>query len=529
MCVNWVFIFSLCISILLLQSGCQSGKEEVEMVKSQPNILFVISDDQSYPFASAYGNQTVSTPNFDRVARQGFLFHNVFCAAPQCSPNRAAILTGKNIWQLEEAGTHASYFPRKFKVFTEQLEQSGYQLGYTGKPWGPGNWKDAGWERNPVGPEFNQNKFDEVPATGISNTDYATNFSSFLDQSQNDRPFFFWYGAFEPHRVYEENSGVASGKTLASASVPPFLPDVPVIRSDILDYAYEIEWFDAQLGKMLDILDEKGKLENTIVIITADNGMAFPYAKANLQEFGIHVPMAICGPGVQAGKISHELVSHIDLAPTILQMAGLQPSNQMSGESFYNLLTGSDSYTPRNWIVAGRERHTHARPDNLGYPARAIRTSEYLYIQNLKPDRWPAGDPEIIEIETLENGAEVEMVRPGFFDIDASPSKEYLRINQKEFPKEFKLGFAKRPAEELFDIKNDPGCLNNLMNQAELQKIEIELKTKLEEILRSENDPRVTGRGDIFDSYPRVSPMRNFPGFRERSTYNKAYQAEGEK
>lgn len=522
--IKWVFYVLLFYGLQLFESGCHSHRTEDETVTGNPNIMFVISDDQSYPFASAYGSQTVSTPNFDRVAKQGILFHNVFCAAPQCSPNRAAILTGKNIWQLEEAGTHASYFPRKFGVFTDVLEQGGYQLGYTGKPWGPGNWQDAGWERNPVGPEFNQIKFDQVPATGISHTDYAGNFEAFLDHSDPGRPFFFWYGAFEPHRVYEENSGSASGKKLESAFVPPFLPDVPVIRSDILDYAFEIEWFDAQLGKMLDLLQTRGMLENTIIIITADNGMAFPYAKANLQEFGIHVPMAICGPGVQAGKISHDLVSHIDLAPTILDLAGLQPVNLMSGKSFYHLLNGGEKYTPRNWIVAGRERHTHARPDNLGYPARAIRTPEYLYIQNLKPERWPAGDPEIIEIEKAENGEELQVVHSGFFDIDASPSKEYIRINQKEFPKEFNLGFAKRPAEELFNIKNDPGCLDNLINQTEFEKIGVELKNKLVEILMNENDPRMTGDGDIFESYPRVSPMRNFPGFKERSTYNKAYQ-----
>ena len=238
------------------------------------------------------------TPVFDAVAARGVLFQNVFCAAPQCSPNRAAILTGKNIWQLEEAGTHASYFPRKFPVFTDVLEKGGYRLGYTGKAWGPGNWKDSGWTRNPVGPEFNELKLETVPASGISKTDYAGNFEAFLENRPKEQPFFFWYGSFEPHRVYEEESGQLAGKNLQDALVPPFLPDVPEVRSDLLDYALEIEWFDQQLGKMIDKLKEIGELDNTIIIITADNGMAFPYAKANLQEYGIHVPLAICGPGI---------------------------------------------------------------------------------------------------------------------------------------------------------------------------------------------------------------------------------------
>ncbi|MCB0688072.1 MAG: sulfatase [Saprospiraceae bacterium] len=518
---NASLFFSLGIFVFLF--SCGQRDQQLHTESKKPNILFAISDDQSYPYTSAYGSKTVSTPYFDAIAKKGMLFNRVFCAAPQCSPNRAAILTGKNIWQLEEAGTHASYFPKKFSVFTDQLEQGGYTLGYTGKAWGPGNWKDSGWSRNPVGPEYNEIKFDSVPTTGISKTDYAGNFKAFLDQRDSQKPFFFWYGAFEPHRVYEEGSGQLSGKTLASADVPPFLPDVPAVRNDILDYAREIEWFDTQLGKMLQMLENLGELDNTIVIITADNGMAFPYAKANLQEFGIHVPLAICGPGIQADITSSDLISHTDLAPTILELAGAQPLHNVSGRSFLGLLQGDHTYEPRMWIVAGRERHTHARPDNLGYPARAIRTQDFLYIQNLKPDRWPAGDPEIELLEKDEDGKEKIVMAPGYFDIDASPSKEFVRTHQIEFPQEFNLGFAKRPQEQLFDIKSDPGCLVNIEGQQQYKEIENDLRIQLEKILTAEKDPRMEG-SEIFDSYPRVSPMRNFPGFKEQSTYNPAFQ-----
>jgi hypothetical protein len=143
------------LSLIHILSSCEAPPKEV---KKHPNILIAIADDQSYPHAGIYGFAETQTPGFDYVAKNGVLFHNAFVAAPQCSPSRAAMLTGKNIWELEEAGTHASNFPKKFKVFTEVLEQQGYFTGYTGKPWGPGNWQISGRKQNPVGKAYNRHQ-----------------------------------------------------------------------------------------------------------------------------------------------------------------------------------------------------------------------------------------------------------------------------------------------------------------------------------------------------------------------------------
>lgn len=522
---KYLFLF-----FLLLVNCTNKEKQDTsnqQTVAKAPNILFAISDDQSFPYTSAYGDQSTNTPAFDAVAKRGVLFNNAFVAAPQCSPSRAAILTGRNIWQLEEAGTHSSLFPKKFPVFTDVLEANNYALGYTGKPWGPGNWKDAGWERNPVGPAFNSIVLDSVPYSGIRKTNYSANFEAFLQQKPANQPFFFWYGASEPHRVYEEGSGLKEGKSLASANVPAFMPNDIVSQSDILDYSVEIEWFDKHLGEIVAMLEAAEELDNTIIIITADNGMPFPYAKANLQEFGTHVPLAIAGPGIKGGRTVEDLVSLIDIAPTLLDYSGSTHFKGITGKSLKNILQSEQQGIvdeSRDMVLTGRERHTHARPDNLGYPARAIRTHDYLYIENLKPDRWPAGDPAVAIIDEVGDAKKYKSMQQGYHDIDACPSKTHLIENQNQLAFYFNLAVAKRPQEQLFDIKNDPACVKNLAGESTFAAIKNELKGKLLTALKDQGDPRMLGNGAIFESYPRFATMRKFPGFKERGKYNPKYQ-----
>jgi uncharacterized sulfatase len=480
-------------------SQSQSGK--------RPNILFAIADDWSWPDASIYGTPEVNTPAFDRVAREGMLFRNAFTVAPQCSPNRAATLTGRYIWQIEEAGTHASIFPTTYPVFTDLLETSGYHIGYTRKGWGPGDWQHGGWNRNPAGPEYSERKLDKIPYDGVSDTDYAANFDDFLAARPADAPFFFWYGASEPHLKYERGSGARAGKDPSRVNVPGYLPDDPVVRGDMLDYFLEIEWFDSHLGAMLARLEEMGELDNTVVVVTGDNGMPLPRAKANLYEYGSHVPLAIRWPErIRAGQSTDAMISFVDFAPAFLELAGLTTPESMIGESIVPLLAG-DTRTLRDFVLTGRERHTHARYDNLGYPARAIRTDEYLYIRNFKPDLWPAGDP------------------PEFYDIDESPTKRLLIENPDTHGRFLDAAVGKRPEEELFNIREDPFCMNDLADAPGYQQKKAELRDRLMTQLTEQGDPRALGTGDIFDSYPRVSPMRpELGGFAERGEYNPKYK-----
>ncbi|MDZ7722253.1 MAG: sulfatase [candidate division KSB1 bacterium] len=504
------------------------GKSNAKPLK-RPNILFAISDDQSWAHTGANGSRIVNTPNFDRVARQGTLFENAFCAAPQCSPSRAAILTGRNIWQLEEAGTHGSYFPRKFTVFTNLLEEDGYFIGYTGKPWAPGNWEDAGWSRNPVGPEYNEHRL-EPPFSGIKDFDYAKNFKEYLSEKPQNSPFFFWFGCKEPHREYEPGSGLETGKKLKDVKLPPFFPDHDYIKSDILDYAVEIDWFDQHLGKMIDLLESRGELENTLIVVTSDNGMPFPRAKANMYEYGTRMPLAICWPGqIPAGRRIKDMVSFIDFAPTFLEIAGLTAPKEMTGSSLLNILTSHKQgliNPERDHVLTGRERHTHARPDNLGYPCRSIRTHQYLYIHNFKPERHPAGNPPPEDVQLDINTPDLKPIGSGYNDIDASPSKDFIIEHQYDpgVAHSFELACEKRPEEELYDIVNDPACIVNLADEPEFQSVKQGLRTRLDKALTKQGDPRLHGNGDIFESYPRFGRMRNFSGFKERGEYNPEYQ-----
>lgn len=482
---------------------------------SRPNILIAISDDQSWLHMSAYGSKMVETPHFDRIAREGILFRKAFAASPGCSPSRAAFLTGRNTWQIEHAGTHASFFDPKYKTFPDRLQEEGYFVGHTGKGWGPGNFQKLGRKFNPAGPRF--------VGRGKSKS-YAGAFQEFLRRRPQDQPFCFWFGSKDPHRSYEKGSGLAKGKRLADAEVPPFLPDTPEIRSDMLDYAFEVERFDSDFGKILDLLEESGELDETLIIVTSDNGTPIPRAKANCYEYGIHMPLAIrWGKHISSGRIVDDLVGFTDLTATIYEVTNVRHPSEfpLTGKSIVNILESEKSGIvdeQRTAVFSSRERHSSSRFNSLGYPQRCIRTHDFLFIRNFKPERWPAGpaqkfahakyDPDGNLVES-KLGPEFG----GFHDIDACPTLTFLIDNQNnaEIKRFLQLAVGKRPAVELFDIKKDPGCLVNLAANPEYAAVRQRLNNRLNEYLTETNDPRVVGNGDVWESYPRVSSLRWFP------------------
>ena len=472
---------------------------------SRPNVLFCISDDQSYPHASAYGAKWIRTPAFDRIASEGALFRNGFVSTPSCGPSRGSVLSGQDFDRLREASMNHTVWPPEndLALYTDLLEDAGYHVGYTGKAWAPGNFK-AARDHNPAGPAYNEARA-KPPGEGISDIDYAANFEAFLGGREDGQPFCFWAGFIEPHRVFEDGIGVRHGKTLDPVDPPGFLPDVKEVRSDLTDYAFEIEHFDAHLGRMLDLLERRGELDNTIVVCTADNGMAFPRAKATVYDYGAHVPLAMrWGAHVKPGRVIDDFVSFPDFAPTFLEAAGVPVPRQMTGRSLLPVLQAEPSGQidpDRNAAVFGIERHfPGSRPDGAGYPMRGIRTRDYLYVRNLESEKSPVGDhPGAVWPDDDPTG--------GFGDTDGSPSKTYLWEHRREYSTLAQAAFDKRPAEELYAIEGDPFNQNNLAGDPAYAEIKALLGRKLDAHLRRTQDPRAFGQGELFDRIMRRYPV----------------------
>ena len=494
------FLFLSGIAVL----ACQSSPEQAQ---SSPNILFCIADDASFPHMSAYGCDWVNTPGFDRVAQEGLLFTNAYTPNAKCAPSRACILTGRNSWQLEEAANHIAYFPAKFTTYAEALVNHGYHVGYTAKGWAPGVPGERNGEpRQLTGLPYNEHQ-STPPTPQMNDNDYAANFAAFLEARPAGKPFCFWYGSTEPHRGYAFGSGMAQGdKTPGDITqVPAFWPDNDSVRTDMLDYAFELEYFDQHLQQMLAILEERGELDNTLVVVTADNGMPFPRAKGQAYEYSNHLPLAMMWKeGIaQPGRTIDELISFIDFAPTFLEVAGLDTSQSsmqpIQGRSLTNLFgaeSTADTTAVRDHLLIGKERHDVGRPKDQGYPIRGIVRDGMLYIRNYEPSRWPSGNPET-----------------GYLNTDGSPTKTVILSTRGDATQQqyWEWNFGKRPEEELYQISSDPDCLRNLANQPEYQGIKNQLADQMTAELKAQGDPRVFGKGYLFDEYEYTDPKtKNF-------------------
>jgi N-sulfoglucosamine sulfohydrolase len=439
------------------------------IAQKKPNILLCIADDWSL-HAGVYGDSLVKTPNIDRIAKQGVVFKNAFCASPSCSPSRAAILTGRYPHQLEEGGNLWGTLPVKYPNYTQILEKNGYDVAMERKGWGPGNFEVGGYQRNPAG--------------------YAVkNFEEFWQKHPKDTPFCYWFGSQDPHRPYTKGIGSKLGVNPTLIKVPAWMPNTPDVQNDILDYYYEIQRFDRELGEIIEKLKQSGELENTIIVITGDNGMPFPRAKATVYDGGSNIPLIISWKNhiKPQPQIVETFVSLLDLAPTFLEAVKLPISAEMKGKSLMPYLKNK-SQVHRNEVFIERERHANVRKGDRSYPVRAIRNKDFLYIRNYAPDLYPAGDPN----EYFAVGK--------YGDVDASPSKDLILNDTLTYQKYFQLAFVKRPMEELYDLRNDPDQLNNIANKVNYKKQKWFLSQKLTDWMKQTQDPRLQGK-DPFSGY----------------------------
>lgn len=496
------------LAILLLSLFSQVSSATGSDSSKRPNILIAISDDHSWKHTSMEGSPFVETPNLDSVANAGFHFTNAYSASPGCSPSRAGLLTGQHHWMIGSAGTHGSSFSIQHETFVDVLEDSGYKVGFTGKGWGPGDWLVGGRTKNPAGVEYNEVKLKETPRKGISSTDYSGNFKQFMEERRNDEPFYFWYGAHEPHLKYAELGHDA--EVLASVEVPGFLPNTEASREMLLDYADEINHFDTHLGRIIATLEAAGELEDTLIIVTADNGMPMPRAKANGYDYGIHVPLAIrWDKGGEKDKVIKGPVGFVDLSATVLEAAGLKIPGQFVGQSLMALLNGDvDELDYNRAVFSGRERHSSSRYQNLSYPQRMMRMGDFLLIWTAKPGLDPAGQPRNIV------DGELSPPHSAYFDIDDSMIKRELLAKRDDpyIGKFFHLAVDKRPEWQFFNVKEDPESLNDLANDPDHAEIFARYRKQLTDTLTETGDPRVSGYDYIWEDYPRLKgSMRYFP------------------
>ena len=351
---------------------------------------------------------------------------------------------------------------------------------------------------NPAGPLFADRKLNP-PHRGMSNKDYVGNFEDFLMKRPPATPFCFWLGTHQSHRGFELGVGAKTGKDPSRVVVPAFFPDHPVVRNDILDYYVEVEYFDSVVAKAISQLECTGELDNTMVIVTSDHGMPFPRAKASLYDAGTRVPLAIRWPAgiTDPGRVSEAHVNLSDLAATFLQAAGLKPHPAMTARSLMGELTVSDPVVPAHTLdqaFFAMERHDGCRRGGKGYPCRALRNAEFLYIKNYEPDRWPAGDPD----------ASVCARAIPFGEVDSSPTKQLLldNANSPDFRPYYDLAFAKHPSEELYDLRKDPDQVNNVAAVDTYSETLAGLRDELNRYLVATEDPRATGGEALWDYYP---------------------------
>ena len=446
----------------------------------RPNFLVFMAADWSWLHAGVYGDAVVATPNIDRLAAEGVVFEHAFVSSPSSTASRSSFLTGQDFWRLDEAANLYGTLDPGFATYTGLLREAGYHVGFTGRGWGPGETRQGYF--NPAGME-------------------SSDLDRFLFLRHRGEPFAFWFGTFEAHRAYELHSGAASGIPLDRIAVPAAFPDVTAVRGDIADYYLAVQRIDRELGAALDVLDDYGWLDHTMVVITSDNGMSFPRAKASLYDLGVRVPLIVWMPSeIPGGRRVTDLVSMTDLAPTFLEAAGLETPEAMTGTSLLPQLLATRSGridSRRNAVYFGMERHTQSQENTRGgYPMRALRTDDFLYIYNFDSSRWPSGTPN--EEYAFQAGA-------WYSDVDNGPTKSFMVAQAERYPEHFRLAFDRRPREELYDLTEDPDQLVNIASDLYYDDTKQRLRARLMYWLGETGDRRVTSTGgEFYDSqyYP---------------------------
>ncbi len=509
--------------------------ESANAERKQPNIVFAFADDLGR-YASVYvdpnrptPNDVIRTPHFDRVAHEGTLFNSAHVSAPSCTPSRASIVAGRHFFRN---GSHAQlHYPwmkgyddpwDELKGFPLMLQDAGYHIGWTyklhiterslgGKD---RNYQSAGKRFNQFS-QFVSKADDRELAKSTLLDEVRDNFRSFVSDRSDEQPFFYWFNPTNTHRAWIQGSGKelwGIDPDQLKGCLPKFLPDNDIVREDFADYLGEAMAFDAAVGVLIEELTRMGELDSTMLVVSGDHGApGFPRGKCNLYDFGSQVPLAIRYPDhVASGRVIESPVSLIDLAATFLTAAGLRTDDSMNSQDLTSsMLPETDSPESKlsGEVLIGRENHVNdARAGGLPYPMRALRDRDHLLIMNFKPDRWPVA---ITPLRSPIRGSKDS--DPRRMDIDFGPTRDFFvrYEGDAEIAEAWELGFAKRPAIELYDVKSDPDQMTNLASDPRYADVANRMQSRLLELLGQNADPRVVG-DDAFDHppYAKEDPLR---------------------
>jgi N-sulfoglucosamine sulfohydrolase len=421
---------------------------------TQPNVVLIIGDDISVDDFGCYGHPTIRTPHVDGLASSGLRFTNAYLTTSQCSPTRCSLITGRYPHNTGAPELHTA-LPAGQVMFPAILKEAGYYTAAAGK-WHLGNYAKGAFDRIEGGGAGGEERWLDC-----------------LQQRPRDKPFFMWFAAYDAHRGWAPDSK-ATPHTPADAVIPPYMIDTPDVRKDMAQYYDEVQRLDRYTGEVVSELKTQGVFENTVIIFMADNGRPFARCKTRLYDSGIKTPFIVHWPGglKQTGLVSDSLVSTIDIAPTILELAGLQSPKTFQGVSMTPLFADSKAAI-RAYAFAEHNWHGQIAHE------RMVRHGEYMYIRNAHPQL-----PQICGLDSQ------------------CPQKE-LRVwaeAGKLTAAQMDPLLAPRPAEELFNVVDDPLQLKNIAGNP--------AHGPVLEHLRSVTDHWQRRTGDTVPSLDKATPDR---------------------
>lgn len=439
---------------------------------TKPNIVIYLSDDHGWEYLGCYGNSDIQTPNLDRIADEGMRFTLAFTPTPTCAPSRSTLYTGLYPARHGAMGNHTECHLH-LDSLPKLLRHLGYRVALAGKKHVK---PDTLFDFEYIGGFLpkREEHHRKYRAEGLD-TAPVEDFLVSHRKENSDQPICLILGDSNPHVTWEPNK-IYDPETL---NLPPNIADTPISRKALANYYQDITTMDYRIGDVDNLLDKYGYTDNTLFIYTTDHGSEFPHSKWTLYDTGIRLPfIARWSDTTPSATVSDAMISHVDLLPTLIDIAGGEPSMQMDGRSFKRVLCGQQQ-TFRDRIFG-----THTRDGKMNvFPQRSVRDNQYKYILNLMPEnRWTTHFTEVENIP--ESHAEVW--------------KSWVE-KAKSDPKTAELVYRTQhhPVEELYDVKADPYEFNNIAFEETSYSILEKMRSEVREWMQSQGDEGIPENEEI--------------------------------